>query len=268
MSHLSGEDMKVGISTATFFLKELTEDAFSVIRQCGGDICEVFLTTYSEYEPSFVDLLLDRLEGLEVYSVHSLNTQFEPQLFNAAARTRADAERLYRKVLEAGRRLGAKVYTFHGIPHLKKNAVIDPVTSGKRLEELGKISKEYGVTLCLENVHWAMFSEPSFFEIAKEYCPSVGAVLDVKQARQSEYDWRDYLSAMGDRLKNVHLSDVDERGNITMVGKGIFPFEELISRLDGMGYGGPLLIEQYAKNYADYGEVAASVQYLKNLIGG
>lgn len=260
--------MKIGISTATFFLKEVTEDTFSLIRECGGDICEVFLTTYSEYEPSFVDLLLSRQEGLEVYSVHSLNTQFEPQLFNAAARTRADAEGIYRKVLEAGRRLGAMVYTFHGIPHLKKNAVIDPVSSGKRLEELGRIAKEYGITLCLENVHWAMFSEPAFFEEAKKYCPSVGAVLDIKQARQSGYDWRDYLAAMGDRLKNVHLSDVDERGNITMVGKGRFPFGELISRLKDMGYDGPLLIEQYAKNYADYGEVAESVKYLKQLIGG
>ncbi len=260
--------MRVGISTATFFLKELTEDTFSVIRRSGADICEVFLTTYSEYEPSFIDLLIKRAEGVDVYSVHSLNTQFEPQLFNAAQRTRRDAEALYVKVLEAGRRLGAKVYTFHGVPHLKKNVVIDPVSSGKRLEELGKMAQDFGITLCLENVHWAMFSEPYFFSVAKQYCPSVGAVLDIKQARQSGYDWRDYLDVMGDSLKNVHLSDVDSSGNISMVGKGNFPFAELISRLEGMGYEGPLLIEQYAKNYSDYGEVADSVSYLKNLIGG
>ncbi len=263
-----GKMMKVGISTATFFLKELTEDTFSVIRGCGGDVCEVFLTTYSEYEPEFVDLLLSRLQGLEVYSVHSLNTQFEPQLFNAALRTRTDAEKIYRKVLEAGRRLGAKVYTFHGIPRLKKNAVVDPVSSGKRLEQLGKIAQEYGITLCLENVHWAMFNSPAFFEEAKRHCPHVGAVLDVKQARQSGFDWRDYLAAMGDRLKNVHLSDVDDKGEISMVGKGVFPFGELISRLEDGGYDGPLLIEQYAKNYTDYAEVAESVQYLKNLLIG
>ena len=260
--------MKIGISTATFFLKLLTEDAFSVIQRCGGETAEVFLTTYSEYEPKFIDLLLSRKGDLDIYSVHSLNTQFEPQLFNAADRTRADAEALFRKVLAAGRKLGARVYTFHGIPHLKRGVTIDPVSSGKRLEELGRIALEYGVTLCLENVHWAMFSEPSFFEAAKGYCPSVGAVLDIKQARQSGYDWRDYLSVMGDRLKNVHLSDVDDMGNIVMVGKGVFPFEELLERLDGMGYEGPLLIEQYAKNYRDLDEVSDSVQYLKNLIGG
>ena len=226
------------------------------------------MTTYSEYEPSFVDLLDERRQGLEIYSVHSLNTQFEPQLFNAAPRTRKDAENIYLKVLAAAKKLGAKVYTFHGVPQLKRNVFIDPVATGKRLQELGVMAKEFGVTLCLENVHWAMFSEPAFFVEAKEYCPDVGAVLDVKQARQSGFDWREYLAAMGDRLLNVHLSDVDESGNIVMVGKGVFPFEELVSRLDDMGYKGPLLIEQYAKNYKDYGEVAESVKYLKNLIGG
>lgn len=84
--------MKVGISTATFFSKVLTEDSFSVIQQCGGECAEVFLTTYTEYEPAFGDLLQARRDGLEIYSVHSLNTQFEPQLFNAAPRTRNDAE--------------------------------------------------------------------------------------------------------------------------------------------------------------------------------
>ncbi len=260
--------MKVGISTATFFLKELTEDSFSVIQRCGGETAEVFLTTYSEYEPNFIDLLNERRNGLEIYSVHSLNTQFEPQLFNGAARTRKDAETLFRKVLAAGQKLGAKVYTFHAIARLKKNAHPDPVSFGKRLEQLAEISADYGLILCLENVHWASFNTPEFFSLIRDYAPSAGAVLDIKQARQSGYDWREYLDVMGDALKNVHVSDVDEKGDITMVGKGVFPFDELAKRLDGMSYRGPLLIEQYAKNYDSYEEVARSVKYLKNIIGG
>ncbi|MCM1305955.1 MAG: sugar phosphate isomerase/epimerase [Firmicutes bacterium] len=260
--------MRVGISTATFFLKELTEDSFSVIQRCGGETCEVFLTTYSEYEPEFVDTLKAKKGDLDVYSVHSLNTQFEPQLFNLAPRTRADAEKLFRKVLAAGMTLGARVYTFHGLSRLKKNTYFDPVTVGKRMRELGEIANEYGITLCLENVHWATFNAPSFYAEMKKYSPNCGCVLDVKQAWQSGYDWREYLDVMGDTLKNVHLSDVDKDGNIAMVGKGAFPFEELIKRLDGIGYDGPLMIEQYAKNYDGYDEVAQSVKYLKNIVGG
>ena len=260
--------MIVGISTATFFLKELTEDTFSVIQRCGGQTCEVFLTTYSEYEPEFASLLLQRKGDLDVYSVHSLNTQFEPQLFNPAPRTRSDAEGVFRKVLAAGKTLGARVYTFHGLSRLKKGAYFDPAEVGKRMSALGDIAGEYGITLCLENGHWAVFNTPAFYADMKKHAPNCGCVLDIKQARQSGYDWKEYLDVMQNTLKNVHISDADSYGNIAMAGKGVFPFEELITRLNGIGYDGPLMLEQYAKNYDDYREVAQSVEYLKNLVGG
>lgn len=258
--------MKVGISTATFFLKEVTEDSFDLIRRLGGDTCEVFLTTYSEYEKSFGELLKARKGDFDVYSVHSLNTNFEPQLFNLAPRTREDAERVFLKVLTVGKMLDAKVYTFHGLARLKKGAYFDPMSTGKRMSELGKVANEFGITLCLENVHWALFNEPDFYKEFKRFSYPCGAVLDIKQARQSGYDWREYLNVMGETVKNVHLSDVDKDGNIAMVGKGVFPFKELVARLKDLGYDGNLIIEQYAKDYSDYEEIAESVAYLKSLI--
>lgn len=264
--------MKVGISTATFFSKLLTEDTFSVIKQCGGETAEVFLTTFCEYEPSFGELLMQRKGDLDIYSVHALNTAFEPQLFNIAARTRDDAEIIYRRVLAVGQQLGAKCYTFHGTSRLKKNAVLDEVYIGERMKELGDIAADYGIKLCFENVHWAAYNSPDFFETVGQYAPNIGTVLDIKQAWQSGYDWRDYLRVMGDRISNVHISDVctNARGNkqVCMVGKGEFPFEELCRTLIENNYQGPIIIEQYAGNYDGYQEVAASVEYLKNLIGG
>lgn len=257
--------MKVGISTATFFLKELTENAFSVIQRCGGETCEVFLTTFCEYEKSFGDLLKERKGDLDVYSVHALNTEFEPQLFNLAPRTYNDAENMFRKVLAVAKTIDAKAYTFHGQGRLKRNAYFDPVFVGKRLERLGEIAGEYGVKLCLENVHWAVFNTPDFYVKARDYAPKVGTVLDIKQAWQSGFDWREYINVMGSHLSNVHLSDVKD-GEIKMVGKGDFPFKELVARLKDVGYDGPLMIEQYAKNYDSYDEVKESVEYLKNIL--
>ena len=260
--------MKVGISTATFFSKVLTEDSFSVIQRCGGECAEVFLTTRYEYEPSFADLLKERKGELEIYSVHALNTQFEPELFNSVLRTRADAEELYRKVLAVAEKLGAHYYTFHGRMRLKRNMVISPEAVGRRMRELGEIAEGYGVKLCFENVHWAMFNSPEFFAEAKEYCPNVGAVLDIKQARQSGRDWREYVAVMADRLTNVHVSDCDEAGGIKLIGRGTFPFGELVRTLKEGDYDGPLMIEQYADNYGDISEIAGAVEYLKNIIGG
>lgn len=259
--------MKVGVSTATFFTKLLTEDSFSVIQQCGGECAEVFLTTFCEYEPSFGELLRERTGNLEIYSVHSLNTEFEPQLFNVAPRTRADAEILFRKVLAVGKRIGAGYYTFHGTSRLKTSTVLDPAVVGKRLRELGDIALEYGIELCFENVHWAAFNTPEFFAEVKEYAPGIGAVLDIKQAWQSGRDWREYLDAIGNRLKNVHVSDVRDN-RVCMIGKGEFPFDELITRLKSENYQGPLIIEQYARDYNGYEEISDAVEYLKKKIGG
>ncbi len=259
--------MKVGVSTATFFSKLLTEDTFSVIKLCGGELAEVFLTTFYEYQPSFGKILKERLDGVEVFSIHSLNTTFEPQLFNVVPRTRDDAEKTFRDVLEVGRIIGAKYYTFHGGTRLKKTTVINEEFAGKRLQELAEIAQEYGIRLCLETVHWAMFNSPEFFSNIKQYCPDLGAVLDIKQARQSDRDWREYLDAIGDRLCNVHITDVKD-GKIVMVGQGDFPFEELVTRLKNNNYQGPLMVEQYAKNYSDFSEIKQSVEYTKKIIGG
>lgn len=257
--------MKVGISTATFFSKVLTEDSFSVIQRCGGDTCEVFLTTFFEYRDEFGRLLKERKGDLDVYSVHSLNTQFEPQLFNKVQRTYDDAEQVFRSVLNVGRTLGAKAYTFHAQARLKQSVYIDPKFVGERMSRLGEIAKEYGIKLCLENVHWATFDSPDFYRQMKPYAKGIGTVLDIKQARQSGYDWREYIDVMGNDLTNVHVSDVKD-GKIAMVGKGEFPFKELVARLKDVGYDGPLIIEQYAGNYDSVDEVAESVEYLKNIL--
>ena len=260
--------MLVGISTATYFTKLVTENCFSVIWRNGGKIAEVFLTTYSEFEEDFAHLLNSQKGDVQITSIHALSTAFEPQLFNRAERTRKDAEFFFRKVLRAGQILGAKYYTFHGSTRMKKTQKIDPVFFGNRMKELGDIALEYGITLCLETVHWCAFSTPDFFKVVKEYAPNIGVTLDIKQAWQSEYDWNDYLDIIGDRLKVVHLCDHDADGNICMVGKGVFPFDKLISRLKREGYDGGLIIEQYAKDYSSYDEVGESVKYLNNIIGG
>ena len=73
---------------------------------------------------------------------------------------------------------------------------------------------------------------------------------------------------MGDRLRNVHISDCDAEGNIRLVGRGVFPFPELVGRLRAADYDGPLMIEQYAGDYDNFEQVADSVKYIQNIIGG
>ena len=86
--------MYSGVSTSCLFLREMNEDALTVLNGLGVRATEIFLTTYSEYTEEFARLLLSRRGGLHVHSVHVLNTQFEPQLFGGHPRARPDAFRL------------------------------------------------------------------------------------------------------------------------------------------------------------------------------
>ena len=157
--------MIVGISTASIFNKAMVEDTPPMLAAMGCRNVEVFLNTFSEYRPDFVEVVRKRLDdaGLRVYSVHPMSNQFEAQLFSIHPRQKADAFSVYRQALNAGRILGATHYVMHGSPHLggtAKNLEFERITPIFR--ELLDVAAEYGITLCLENVSWCFFHSPAF----------------------------------------------------------------------------------------------------------
>lgn len=259
--------MKAGISTATFFNRIYNEYAFDQLRELGCDLTEVFFTTYSEYEEDFVNLLAQRKGGIQVHSVHALGTQFEPELFNVSPRVRADAEKIFRKVCQAARILGAKYITFHGQYVMKKKKyVIDYERLGTRINELIDIAKSYGVYLSYENVHYAFFNNPSFFIELKKYCPDLKGTLDIKQAIQGGADPYEMLDAIGDRLSTIHICDVKENNETAIIGKGFFDFEKFINVLKQKNIQAPIILELYSKDYNFMDELKQNFEYIKSLI--
>lgn len=259
--------MKLGLSTATFFGKALTEDTFDLIRKFNIDVCEVFMTTFSEYASEFGDILAERAGDIEVFSIHSLNLHYEPELINPIERTRKDAEKIYRMVLSNGQKLNAKSYTFHGPARLKnRKYTFNFQYLGNRIEELCKIANEYGINLSYENVHWAYFSVPEFFENLKQYSSDIKCTLDIKQAMQARLSYEDFLPVMKDRLNNVHISDFDSEGNLCVAGKGNVDYYKLFSMLRDIGYDGNVMLELYCQNYENYYELGQSLEYLADIL--
>ena len=259
--------MITGVSTASLFLRELNEDALTVLGGLGVRSTEIFLTTFSEYTEEFARLLLSRRGNLQVNSVHLLNTQFEPQLFGAHPRARADAYKILDGAMRSAQIFGARRYTFHATTRLKRNASPpDYVKAGENFCEIAAHCAAFGVQLCLENVHWALYNEPGIFKNLKKYCPQLMGVLDVKQARLSCYPYQMYIKDMEGSISHVHLSDVDERGRICLPGKGIFCFEECFRRLKDAGFDGAALIEVYAGDYGEYAELKQACDYLDEII--
>ena len=262
--------MRTGVSTASLFNRKNNEDALAFLDEIGVKIAEVFLTSFSEYGEEFGKILAERKGQVCVLSVHDLNTQFEPQLFASNERVRTDAFYWLSKVMEAGKELGAKYYTFHGTARIKRSArsgQYDDFTSiCKNFQEIYEFCQSYGLKLCLENVEWATYNRLGVFDKIRSAVPNLGGVLDVKQARISGYDYRDYLTEMGENLTHVHLSDLDENGKIRLPGQGVFHFGETIDRLKDVGFDGALIIEVYKDDYLHLSEIKRSVEYLDELL--
>lgn len=254
--------MKVGISTASLFMRLYNEDAIALISEWGVETAEVFYTSFSEYEPRFSKALFKKKGDLCVNSVHILNTQFEPQLFSDHPRVRADAYAYLDKVTTSAAILGAKNYTFHGVARLKATFKENLKKSGEKLFEIYDFCRKKGIRLCLENVEWALYNRPEIFQTLKKYCPGLGGVLDIKQARIAGYPYEAYLRDMGESLAYVHVSDFDGEGNNRLPGRGAFDFEKLFKRLKDAGFDGAVIIENYNDDYKELKELKDSYDYL------
>ncbi len=260
--------MITGISTACFYPRLYVEQAALQIGKMGIEHIEVFFSTLSEYKPSFVSELLKNIEdsGTNVYSVHALSLQFEPQLFSNHKRSRQDSLDIYEQVLEAGARLGAKVYVMHGPAHVKRacalNLNFEYVAS--RVDPLAQMAKSYGIKLSWENVHWCWYAQPEFSVKLEPYLQTDNLyyTLDTKQAAQSGENPAAYVKAMGNRLVNVHVCDYEVSAQ-----KGIVPvmpfcgqmnFDELKATLHDVGYNEAIMLEVYSNNYSDFIELKKS----------
>ena len=263
--------MQVGISTASLFMRYYNEDALPLLNELGVPCAEVFLTSFSEYGKEFGELLASRKGNLFINSVHDLNTEFEPQLFNAHPRVKADAYAWLDKVLDSANALGAPYYTFHGTSRMKRHT-----RSGKHddfpsmirgFSELVSHCKQRGVTLCLENVEWSTYNRVGVFSKIAAEVSELKGVLDIKQARISEYPYEAYLEEMGQRLAYAHISDIDEQGKICLPSeKGKFDFELFLKRLKDVGFEGSLLIEVYKENYTNVQELKNSCDFINELL--
>ena len=262
--------MQTGISTASLFMRKQTEEAIPLIESLGVYNAEVFLATFFEYREAFARQVEQVKGKVCVNSVHTLNTNFEPQLFHLSERVRADAYYWLEEVCKSAQILGAKYYTFHGTARFKRSA-----KSGnndnfanfiKGFTEICNRCQKYDVTLCLENVEWATYNRVGVFSKIADEVPALRGVLDIKQARISETPYEQYLEEMGEKITHVHLSDIDEQGKMCLPGRGTFDFDTLVKRLKDVGFTGKLFLEVYRDNFETVDELKTSCQFIDEIL--
>ena len=265
--------MEVGISTASFFIKEMNEDAVLDLGKHGVSLCELFLNSFCEYENSFIDLMEERIKqsGIKVYSVHPMGLQFEPQLFSTHPRQISDALKMYEKVLAICNRLGADHYVMHAT--LSLNGVnrfyeIDRLIPIFR--DLNELAASYHVQLMLENVSWCVCSTPEAARVINEKMHGeLHFNLDIKQAVRMGYNPVEFIYAFDKQISNVHLCDAmiqsDGSYELRMPGKGNVDFPAIHDALNQVGYSGPAFIEVYSQMFSELDELYESWHSMKRI---
>ena len=273
----SPEYHQMVLSTASFFGKFNTEQALIEIARMGLHHAEVFLSGYYEYTDAYFALLRSIMveNDIACTSIHSLSTQFEPQLFSIHPRQYDSAEELFRRILKGGQELGAQHYVMHGPVRVSVGSCIHADYAGPRARQLGEIAREYGITLTLENVHWCLVANPQTVEDLNPYVDGdvLGYTFDIKQAVQSGYAPTAYLDAMeGFRLRNVHICGalVSSDGGVK-TGLPNADGPEILAvakKFQEMRYSGPIVLEVYSRDYQELSELSRCVEALNRLFYG
>lgn len=255
--------MKIGISTASLFGKNSPEDALRFFKDGNVLTAELFLQSFREYNKKYAKKLMRKVGKVDIHSIHSLTTQFEPTLYSVNKVAQADSFEILEGFLQAGKALGAKYYTFHG------GAIFKKLPYTFNFDELGKVTNRiiercshYDIALAQENVHWGYYKDVGYYSKLKERCPLLKGTLDIKQARLSNFTYADFIDEMKGDIVTVHLSDVNENGKMCLPGKGITDFDDLFKRLNDVGFDGALLIEAYSKDFDKNVELLESVDFL------
>lgn len=260
--------MEIGLSSACFYPDVKLEDSISFMKGLGFNSGEIFINTFSELESNFLSIMKEEKDkhNFNVHSVHFFSNMFEPFLFDSYKRRREDTIKIFKKMCIAGKTLGAKSYSFHGMRigdfnYINKALILDVYN------ELCYIAGEHNIKLAQENVSWCMSSDLRFLSLLKDKLKyPVYYTFDIKQAYKANNDPLDYLDIMGKDLVNFHVNDRSLNDVCLLPGKGEVDFKEIFDKMTEINYDEIAIIEVYNENFKDSKELVQSKVFLENYI--
>lgn len=155
--------MAFGISTSCLY-PQTTEKALDTLGNMGIKTCEVFLNSISETTAEFAKILnnIKSHHGMEIVSVHPFSSFSETyMMFSRYERRFDDIIEFYKNCFEVTRMLGSEISIIHG-SLLTGDLTYDEYFS--RFQKLIDAGKEFGVTVCQENVNRHFSESPEFLK--------------------------------------------------------------------------------------------------------
>lgn len=264
-------EKRIGISSACFYPKE-TIDSVRLCAELGFSNVEIFMNSFSELEMPYLRRLKELCQerSLKVTSIHPFTSGYEYMLFFSAYEKRAaDSCGLYARYFSAAAELGADFVVFHG------DSVRAPFIGLERYAEvysmLADTAKREGAVLLQENVSSARSGSAEFILELRKMLPDIGFVLDIKQVLRAGQAPEKMITAMGDRIKHIHINDwcfnagEGREDGCRLPGKGELELGAIVKMLEDNRYDGRYMIEVYRKNFTDLSDISESFEYLRRL---
>lgn len=258
--------MRIGLSTAAFYGRMETDAAAAHIARLSIPCCEVFLETFSEYVPSFGQMVKQQLGNTQAVSIHSKTQHFEGDIFGLSKRQREDAFAWMDSFLSSGEALDVGVYVFHG-PASIRTANPDFSKWKKSIDRAISLAASHGIDFCWEVVSWCQLNSPERVKLFRELWPDLHFVLDVKQVHELGQNPLEYVDAMGEKLRHVHVLDHDDYGAYLLPGEGVSDFQTFARALHENGYRGDIILEPYAHVVKNDEALLRSIEWLRETFG-
>lgn len=246
---------RLGISTGAFWPHAGTLAAPALVARLGVRDVEVMLQSSEECQPAFARDLRQAFDmaGASVRSVH-VKQALHPVFSDVPADVAAGWD-LFDRAIETSAVLGATVLVWHGPSRRHESDV--PALMARFPDAAARLAERCdtaGITLTIENVSYCALptvrdARRFAGELEMRGDGRTGFTFDPFQAAEAGANPFLMLSAMGNRLANVHLSDF--RSGNGFAGQGIrhlppgdgdLPWPALL-RAIATRYDGPLMLE-------------------------
>ncbi|MBR5742820.1 MAG: sugar phosphate isomerase/epimerase, partial [Clostridia bacterium] len=220
-----------------------------------------------EWSDDYIDLFRALLEEREmrVASIHPYQSGSESfMLFSDYPRRRRESVEYYKKCIRAAARFGARYFILHGPGRSAEEFRPLYPHEIEVYRELLDYGGEAGVEVLQENVRKFLSAFPETFRHLAEAVPDLGYNLDFKQAIQSDQIIEDMIDAMGERIRNVHINDLDIHRRCRLPGEGRLDYRDLLTRLKNVGFDGVLVTEVYRRDISDLSRIRISRLFLES----
>jgi len=258
--------MKTGMSSACFYPLE-TEKAVRKCGEMGFKNIEIFVNSYCELNGDIkneIKAICDYY-GMRVCSVHPFTSFAESFVFFGSYGRRVDdGIEFYKNYFEFASFLGAGLINLHGA---KTQYTVDNEEYFDRYARLFETGKEFGITVSQENVVDYRSQSPLFIKRMSNYLgDNFALTLDLKQCRRAGEKALDFIEAVGEKIKAVHISDYIDGSDCVPPFEGKEDFDSIVGALKAKGYKGNYFIELYSNGFESEAQIITAAEKFDKIL--